>query len=257
MSDSAPAIPGVLVDEPLVRVKPDSKEPVIDSRTPEPTEEVQAWVINGGNAGICLSETGLVVVDVDDFEVGRVVLDELPETFAVRTGSGWVHRYYWCPDWDRNVSLGDSSIRSDGWMAVIPPSRHPNGERYTVRRNVEPVEVPPKALKRMLDEVGTETGAGAPEGHPEPSDGSPGGRLDDLDDLITHDGYREEVREVLTASDPAHNRRLWLAGFLSDAVGMSLREIVQLIDRHNRWVDYDRAITERQAESVVQSGGGR
>jgi len=125
-------IPPVLRDEPLIRVKPKSKEPVVDSYAVEPTEDVAEWVAEGGNAAICLAESPYVVVDVDTVEVAKALGQTLPKSFIVLTGSGWVHCYYRCPEWDRNVELGGGSIRSDGWIAVIPPSRHPDGGRYKV-----------------------------------------------------------------------------------------------------------------------------
>ena len=246
-------IPERLSREPLIRVKPQSKEPVVDSYEVEAASAISRWIETGGNAAICLAESSYVVVDVDSVEVARAVGETLPETFVVSTGSGWFHYYFECPEWTRNVELGGGSIRSDGWIAVIPPSTHPSGGAYRVMRDREVAAVDADRLGELVERF-TETGS---EGHPEPSGEDRGdGRLDELDELIGHDGYRADVREILESSDPDHNRRLWLVGFLSDAVGLSESEIVRLIDQRNRWQDYKRGVTEEQVASVVGSSGG-
>lgn len=246
-------IPERLSREPLVRVMPQSKEPVVDSYEVEAASRVAKWVETGGNAAICLAESSCVVVDVDTVEVARAVGEVLPESFTVSTGSGWFHYYFDCPEWTRNVELGGGSIRSDGWIAVIPPSTHPSGGAYRVMRDREVAAVDADRLGELVERF-TETGS---EGHPEPPSEDRGdGRLDELDELIGHDGYRADVREILESSDPDHNRRLWLVGFLSDAVGLSESEIVRLIDQRNRWQDYKRGVTEDQVASVVGSSGG-
>jgi hypothetical protein len=82
------------------------------------------------------------------------------------------------------------------------------------------------------------------------------GELDELDELIDHDGYRGDVRDVLKDREAEHHRRVWLAGFLHGGVGLSATEIVRLIDRLNQWDNYDRQITEQQVKSVIESSGG-
>jgi Bifunctional DNA primase/polymerase, N-terminal len=90
--------------------------------------------------------SGVVVIDVDpprgEFSLTRL-LDagyELPETAAVRTGSGGLHLYYGAP----GCSLGNSAgrlpgvgfelpgvdLRADGGYVVAPPSIHVSGWRY-------------------------------------------------------------------------------------------------------------------------------
>lgn len=244
-------IPDRLRPEPLLRVEPKSKEPVLDNYAVEDTTEVIEWIEQGGNAGISLANTSTVVVDVDDREVAKEVLRLFPETFTVETGSGWYHRYYHCPEWSGNKKLTeDSSIRSDGWMAVIPPSVHPDGGRYSVHRELPVAKIEEWRLGELSDEFCDEEG-----GHPHPDrDNESRQNLDELAELIRHDGYRQEVRDVLNDPQAGHNRRVWLAGFLSDAVGLSISETVRVIDQYNSWSNYDREITEQQVRSVV--GGG-
>lgn len=252
-------IPVRLRPEPLLRVKPRSKNPVDDSYAVESLNRVEQWVAGGGNAAIALAETDVVVVDVDTRPVAWAVMELLPDTFTVETGSGWYHCYYRCDDWAQNTTLdGDSSVRSDGWIAIVPPSTHPDGGRYSVQHNRPIAEIDESELRRLADRF--DDGSDGEQPDPDPDgEHADGDRddLDELDELIQHDGYRREVRDVLHDRRAGHDRRVWLAGFLCDAVGLSESEIVRVIDRYNRWANYDRETTRRQVASVVRSGGGR
>jgi hypothetical protein len=250
-------IPERLLTEPLLRVKPESKDPVNDAYAVEPVGDIERWVAGGGNAAIALAETDVVVVDVDTRPVAWAVIELLPETFTVETGSGWYHLYYRCDDWTQNTTLdGDSSVRSDGWIAVVPPSTHPDGGRYTVHRDRPMAEIDESQLRRLVDRFDDDTDSEHPDPDGEHVDGDRED-LDELEELIDHDGYREEVREVLHDRRAGHDRRVWLAGFLCDAVGLSESDIVRVIDRYNRWANYDRETTRRQVASVARSRGGR
>lgn len=249
--------PDQLQDKPLLRVKPQSKVPVIDNNTPESGDKVGRWAMMGGNAGICLAETELVVVDIDSSEVGKAVAMLLPETFEVKTGSGWYHRYYRCPDWhsrsSQNKELGGGSIRGSGWMAVVPPSTHPSGGSYTVHKDRPITEIATDPLDDLVQEFTDHGGGDHPEGEDRDRDC---GDLDQLDELITHDGYRSDIREALSDPRADHNQRQFLVGFLHESVGLSADQILTLIDRHNQWSNYDREITERMVKSVIESAGG-
>jgi hypothetical protein len=140
-------------------------------------------------------------------------------------------------------------------MAVVPPSIHPDGGQYSVHRDLPITKIDDWRLAELVrefvdDENDDGGGVRSDRGEVVADD------LDDLDELIHHDGYRKEVRDVLNDPQAGHNRRVWLAGFLSDAVGLSVSEIVRVIDRYNCWSNYDREITEKQVRSVVRSSGG-
>lgn len=103
--------------------------------------ELRRWVEDGGNVGIPLNHP-IVVFDVDHEDFGQLLSDRLPPTFTVRTGSGFDHRYYHAPDWDKDpirFTVGGQefgSLRTKNWQAVIPPSIHPEtGDRYEVKEN--------------------------------------------------------------------------------------------------------------------------
>jgi len=138
-------------------------------------------------------------------------------------------------------------------MAVVPPSIHPDGGEYRVTRDIWPAEIAVSELEQLENSLTEDADTSGSQSKPRRASGDD---LDELDELIHHDGYRADVRAALEDRDAAHNQRQFVAGFLLDKVGLSVTEVVQLIDRHNRWADYDPAITKRQVEGVEKSDGG-
>jgi len=250
--------PQRLLSEPLICVKPESKVPKEGPKDVLPAHVVVDHLSDGGNAGIALEYSDLVVIDADTMEVAQAVVEQLPETFTVETGGNGfgVHYYFESPQWGRNAYFadGDSSIRSDGYMAVIPPSIHPDGGKYRVTRDIEPAEITVSELEQLENSLTEDEDT--PKEQSTPTRRPRGGDLDELDDLIHHDVKRAEVRDALEDRDAAHNQRQFAAGFLLYEVGLSVAEVVQLIGRHNQWSDYDPKITKQQVESVERSSGG-
>lgn len=240
------------------------KRPV-SKPVPEELSRVREWIANGGNVAIVLTGN-LVCVDQDAREVSGAVVSDLPSGFTVRTGSGGAHSYYRCADWERGiVDLRDDDgehvgeIRSGKHsITVVPPSLHPSGHHYDVLRDLPVPEVERSKLESLAEQFdGLDADQEADRGGGR-RDRRGGGRarLDDLDELIRHDGYRAEVREVLSDPSAPHNRRVWLAGFLHGAVGLDAEEITDLICRHARWTNLDRETTRKQVRSVIDSAGG-
>jgi hypothetical protein len=60
---------------------------------------------------------------------------------------------------------------------------------------------------------------------------------------------RDDLYRILHARKAGHNQRLWLAGFLKYA-GYRLEEVERIIDRENRWSNYDPRKTNQQLRSV-------
>lgn len=246
-------IPPRLRELPLIRVKKAAKRPVTSVYDVQDAAVIEDWIAVGGNAAVALVETDVLVVDVDAPELGREAAELLPETFTVDTPNG-LHLYYSCQEWARNTELGGKgSIRSDGWIAVIPPSKHPDGGRYRVQHDRPIAVVERWQLEELVDEFDQDDGSGHPA--PRAAESKRAGDLDDLDELIHHDGYRAKVREVLEDPNAGHDRRVWLAGFLADGVGLSGREVVNVIAKHNKWSNFDRETTRRQVRSVMRGGG--
>lgn len=76
---------------------------------------------------------------------------------------------------------------------------------------------------------------------------------EDLTEWLYDSDRIEDVGENLLNPTASHNERAYIVYNL-DAAGVPLDEIVDLIDRHNQWANYDRAVTEAQVRSVVKSG---
>jgi hypothetical protein len=63
---------------------------------------------------------------------------------------------------------------------------------------------------------------------------------------------RREVLEVLNDTQPTHNQRLWLAGFLGYITDKNEQEVFDFIHRLNSWSDYNEKITRQQIKSVFK-----
>ena len=61
---------------------------------------------------------------------------------------------------------------------------------------------------------------------------------------------RKELASILLHHDPPHFQRCFLAGFLRYAIGLSVGEVVDLIERCCAWSDYNRHKTQRQVVSI-------
>ena len=60
-----------------------------------------------------------------------------------------------------------------------------------------------------------------------------------------------EVMKILQKKEPTHYERLWVVGYLK-WLGFTADEIMEIIDNHNNWLDYDRNITWYQICSVFK-----
>ncbi|RLG63678.1 hypothetical protein DRN89_03340 [archaeon] len=61
---------------------------------------------------------------------------------------------------------------------------------------------------------------------------------------------RKKLADILLDRDPPHLKRVFLGGFLLYAVGLSVEQVVSLIERYGMWVDFDRRITERNLRGI-------
>ena len=73
--------------------------------------------------------------------------------------------------------------------------------------------------------------------------------VDILDDMLSkkvhYSGQRMKIIDVLLSPGPDHHSRLWAMGFLC-YVGFTVQEIVNIIENHSKWTDYNRSKTEYQ-----------
>lgn len=167
-------IPEPLQGYGLIRVRRQSKGPVVSPEHVELLPAIRRWVADGGNYGVrATAGDDLVIIDVDDGELRTALREPLPRMFMVETGSGGEHHYYRCSGWDRNHQLGRDgtdygSLRASNWYAVGPGSVHPNGNRYRVveDRPIATVSIP--RLKELVERFGDSDGEGDTSATPSP-----------------------------------------------------------------------------------------
>lgn len=125
-------------------------------------DQIQAWWQRWpeANLGLNVGRSGLVVIDIDPQNGGRV--RDLPLSAAeritttVRTGGGGWHLYYEAP---LGLDISNSNKRcppgidiraSEGAYMVAPPSLHKSGQRYRFIPSRKPWTVPPQPLPASL-----------------------------------------------------------------------------------------------------------
>lgn len=141
------------------------------------------------NIGLATGASGLVVIDIDDVAAAKQ-LPSIPLTLTASTGKGY-HLYYLAPSWPLGPTVGalpgvgktpGIDLRAGDSYVILPPSVHPNGNRYTwadkypiapcprwlkpeppKERTAKPVINGTKYAKAALEDV-CKTVANAPEG---------------------------------------------------------------------------------------------
>jgi len=66
---------------------------------------------------------------------------------------------------------------------------------------------------------------------------------------------RRELAGILLHDDPPHLKRVYLGGFLLYALGMSVSQAADFIEKYCAWVDFDRRITERNLRGIHKRKG--
>jgi P4 family phage/plasmid primase-like protien len=98
-------------------------------------EELTPWLENGGNYGVIAGQN-IIIIDLDDPELA----DGLPETFTVQSGRGGKHLYLQSDATENGILEHEKEnvghIQVNRKLAVGPGSVHPNGNMYTVEKNV-------------------------------------------------------------------------------------------------------------------------
>lgn len=120
--------------------------------------ELARWLQRGGNVGLC-TDPPVVAFDVDHAVMDEIVTRRLAPTYRTTTGSGGAHAIFRCPGWSgerRNWKVDGTdlgSLRADNQMVVIPPSVHPNGNRYAVGAGRPIATVEPGDIHAVVDEL--------------------------------------------------------------------------------------------------------
>jgi hypothetical protein len=145
----------------IVPLSPGEKYPLFEKWQDLATTDVEQirewWTFNPSyNIGLMtgIKSSDIVVVDLDQHpDQGRYGIDvakdwqlehgAFPETWEAVTGSGGRHIFFRDPSAPkRHQHLWDNSVdfQADGALIVLPPSRHPNGNKYFW--DVPPLQVP-------------------------------------------------------------------------------------------------------------------
>lgn len=170
-------IPPQLREEEFILNSPSSKRPIHafkngpDAKRYKWSDELEREVIKHhlrkpSPVSVYLQD-GLTVLDVEkeglEHETVAVLLERLPATFTVESGGGGLHFYYRVPGYDEQHGLTMDSehvadIKAPGkGYALIPPSPHPSGNRYTVKHDKPITETSEKAFRRWLHPLGIKT----------------------------------------------------------------------------------------------------
>ncbi len=132
----------------VIALKEGSKVPAtrhgVNDWTDNPASVTDWWANRRLNVGGALGQVsrGIVAIDLDVHDGAGNGLEtlkawetehgRLPETWRQETGSGGQQLFYRCDREIRNSTCSELGvdIRGDGGYVVLPPSLHPNGERY-------------------------------------------------------------------------------------------------------------------------------
>ena len=123
-------------------VEPRGKQPLTKHGVKDATtDSVQIGTWWGSwpeaNIGLATGASGLIVVDIDDIKVAKL-LPSIPLTLTASTGKGF-HLYYLAPSWPLGPTVGKLpgvgntpgiDLRAGDSYVILPPSIHPNGNRY-------------------------------------------------------------------------------------------------------------------------------
>lgn len=146
----------------VLPVKPEEKRPYMTNwlqymRTRAPKETVENWFASLSGAGIGVVTgriSNIIVLDVESY--CKIPIEELikkyPTQMIARSGSGGYHLFYQYPQSVSKVSnrvgiFEGADLRADGGFIVLPPTIHPNGNRYEWIKRGAPGVFP----KELLD----------------------------------------------------------------------------------------------------------
>lgn len=129
----------------ILPVKPEEKRPYMTNwlqytRTRAPKAVVENWFNTLSRAGVGVVTgriSNMVVLDVESWCKTPIeeILKKYPTQMIARSGSGGYHLFYQYPTNVAKVSnrvglFEGADLRADGGFIVLPPTTHPNGNRY-------------------------------------------------------------------------------------------------------------------------------
>ena len=129
----------------VLPVKPEEKRPYMTNwlqytKTKAPLDKVENWFRSLSRAGVGAvtgKVSNIVVLDVESYCPTPIedLLRKYPTQMVSKTGSGGYHLFYQYPTGVPKVSnrvkiMDGVDLRADGGFIVLPPTVHPNGNRY-------------------------------------------------------------------------------------------------------------------------------
>ncbi|NDH09682.1 MAG: hypothetical protein EBY16_08765 [Gammaproteobacteria bacterium] len=146
----------------VMPLKPQSKEPASCLRhgyldASLDIKQIERWFSKPDlNIGLAIAQSNLVVLDFDLRNVNNRINWELYRqmcikfnTHTVKTDNGY--HFYFKADKTKHFKgklIPGIDIKHKGYV-VLPPSIHPNGSKYEVINNVEPIDLPAELEKVM------------------------------------------------------------------------------------------------------------
>lgn len=120
-------------------------------------DEINAWINSGNNYGIATGYGNLIVLDSDNGILQAEIDKNLPPTFQVQTGGGGYHNYYICPNQKKVIFEKDKQhlgeLQSQGQQVIGPGSTHPNGNKYTITKDIPITTITPEDIRKLPQEI--------------------------------------------------------------------------------------------------------
>jgi len=135
----------------VVPASPNSKQPSLKWKEFQ-TKKYEGDIPKDYNLAVICGKisNGLVVIDIDAPELLDQMFEDVErlkkKTMVIQTGSGGYHIYVKPKSGSQDSMRLDNDkgqhidIQSDGTIVIIPPSIHPNGERYRIISEVNQIE---------------------------------------------------------------------------------------------------------------------
>ena len=105
-------------------------------------DELLNHLNSNGNYGVMGGgEKNLIIIDFDNKDLQEKLINKLPKTFMVKTGSGLFHLYYFSNN-SKSFKIFDkemntlADIQGEGKQVVGANSIHPNGKTYEIIQDV-------------------------------------------------------------------------------------------------------------------------
>lgn len=209
--------------------------------------QIRAWWTATPNANIAVRVPDwAVVLDVDTRNGGTLeALAPLPDTLTFHTGGGGWHLWFDRPDGDLRGQLDGIpgvDIKTSTGYVVMPPSVHPNGERYVDPGTGNMIEtVPEHLVARMVKPTRTVRTTPRPSTTPPPRGYWAAALQGELDAIATApEGTRNETL----------NRAAFNLGTLIAAAGEHADDVTALLAA----AAAQAGLEEWEADGTIRSG---